>query len=187
MLSERFYIFTLLIDGIHKSIHKIKFDFAPEFGVKSVHIFWIYELYAHPNGLTSAELAGKSMISRSLVSREIEWLRDNGYIQMQENPRGKRKNYNARITLTEKGEELARRISNEALTIQNKANQGISEEELIAFYSTLEKFYQNLQGVISESENLESPPKNRTENASITDFTDQITEDLQKSLTNREN
>ena len=67
MIAERFYIFTLLIDGIHKCIHRIKFDFAPHFGVKSVHMFWIYELRDHPDGLTSAELAERTGLRIDLI------------------------------------------------------------------------------------------------------------------------
>jgi len=152
MIAERFYIFTLLIDGIHKCIHRIKFDFAPHFGVKSVHMFWIYELSSHPDGLTSAELAERSRISRSLVSREIERLRENGYVEIQETARGKRKNYSSPIRLTIKGRELADSICAEAMKIQERAGEGISEEELIIFYATLSKFYNNLRGVIQESD-----------------------------------
>ena len=76
----RFEKLALLIDGIHKSIHKIKIEAAPALGVKAVHVFWVYELLIHPEGLTSAELASKSMIDRSLVSREIEALKKGGYI-----------------------------------------------------------------------------------------------------------
>jgi DNA-binding MarR family transcriptional regulator len=152
MIAERFYIFTLLVDGIHKCIHRIKFDFAPHFGVKSVHMFWIYELRDHPDGLTSAELAERSCISRSLVSREIERLRENGYVEIRETARGKRKNYSSPIMLTEKGKELADNISREAMKIQERVSEGITEEELAAFYTTLGKFYHNLRGVIQSSE-----------------------------------
>ena len=75
METVRFEKFTLLIDGIHKSINKIKFDTAPYLGVKSVHVFWIYELSFHSEGLTAAEIAAVSMVDRSLISREIAALK----------------------------------------------------------------------------------------------------------------
>ena len=159
MLTERFYTFALLIDGVHKCIHRIKFDFAPCFGVKSVHMFWIYELQAHPEGLTSAELAGKSMISRSLVSREIERLLENGYVVLREAAHGKRKSYNSRILLTDKGKELAEQIRAEAIKVQNQANDGITEEELVIFYTVLKKFYRNLQKIICEKEGVQKNVK----------------------------
>ena len=155
MAADRFYIFTLLVDGIHKCIHKIKFDFAPDFGVKNVHMFWIYELGEHPDGLTATELAEKNMVSRSLVSRELEWLRDNGYITLQEHARGKRKNYNSRITLTQKGQALADHIRKKALHVQSRVNAGVSEEELTVFYSVLEKLYCNMQTIVRDSTDSE--------------------------------
>ena len=152
MIKERFYLFVLRINSISKYINKLKFDFAPQLGVKNVHIFWLYELYVHPEGLTASELATRAMISRSLISREIENLLENGYIQMQKNSKGKRMNYNALITLTEKGVELAKNVSKKGMEVQSRVNQGISEEDLIIFYSTLEKLQNNLKTLSEEWE-----------------------------------
>ena len=135
----------MLIDGIHKCINKIKIDTAPYLGVKSVHVFWIYELDRHPDGLTSAEIAAVSMIDRSLVSREIAALEKGGYV-VREGTGGKR-SYNARITLTDKGRELARTITRVVIDVQNSVNVGISGEELESFYSTLEKLYSNFSAL----------------------------------------
>ena len=146
--SVRFEKFTLLIDGIHKSISKIKFDTAPDLGVKSVHVFWVYELLLHPEGLTAAEIAAVSMVDRSLVSREIETLKRSGYVRAEEN--GKKRSYNSRYTLTESGVLLAERIKDEALRIQSAASAGISEEELESFYLTLEKLYGNFAALTTE-------------------------------------
>lgn len=147
MESVRFEKFTLLIYGIHKCINKIKFDIAPDLGVKSVHVFWVYELLLHPDGLTAAEIAAVSMVDRSLVSREIETLKKNGYVEVEDN--GKKRNYNARITLTEKGKDLAEKIKEEAVSVQVAADHGISEEELVSFYSTLEKLYSNFVNLVA--------------------------------------
>ena len=156
--QQRFYIFTQLIDGVHKCIHKLKIETAPYLGVKSVHIFWLYELYLHPEGLTAAELASRSMISRSLISREIEGLQEDGYIDIHENAHGKRKNYNSHITLTDAGKALAQSIMKEALSVQNAVRAGIDDQELEAFYSTLEKLYQNIKTVTKERENVDLIP-----------------------------
>ena len=141
MEAVRFEKFTLLIDGIHKSINRIKFDTAPYLGVKSVHVFWIYQLSLHPEGLTAAEIAAVSMVDRSLVSREIAALEKGGYVAREET--GKKRGYNARITLTEKGVELAERITEEAMSVQSRVGEGITASELAAFYVTLEKLYAN--------------------------------------------
>lgn len=137
----RFSKLALLIDGIHKSIHKMKLEAAPHLGVKAVHVFWIYELMNHDVGLTATELAANTMIDRSLVSREIEVLKKNGYVTASETS-GKR-NYNARIHLTEKGLLLAEQITDRVKRIQDEVDKGISKEELASFYSTLEKLSGN--------------------------------------------
>ena len=140
----------MLIDGIHKSINKIKFDTAPFLGVKSVHVFWLYELAMHPEGLTAAEIAAVSMIDRSLVSREIAALKRGGYVECEET--GSKRNYNARITLTEDGKQLAEKITREAIEVQSKVDAGITDEELESFYLTLEKLYKNFASISSHKE-----------------------------------
>ena len=147
MEAIRFERFISLIEGIHKSIGKIKFDTAPYLGIKSVHVFWIYELSLHPDGLTAAEIAAVSMVDRSLVSREIAALKKDGYVASEDT--GKKRNYNARITLTEKGKDLAEKITEEATRVQSMVDIGITEEELESFYSTLEKLYLNFASVTS--------------------------------------
>ena len=137
----RFAKLALLIDGIHKSIHKMKVEAAPHLGVKAVHVFWIYELMNHKEGLTATELASKTMIDRSLVSREIEVLKKKGFVRAEEGS-GKR-NYNARIFLTNDGILLADRILEKVKQVQDDVDKGISDEELDAFYKTLSKLSGN--------------------------------------------
>ena len=154
MESLRFEKFTLLIDGVHKCINKIKFDTAPDLGVKSVHVFWVYSLYKHPEGLTAAEIAATSMVDRSLVSREIEMLKKNGYVQFEQT--GKKRNYNSRITLTKSGVELAEKIQAEALGVQEAVGRGISAEDLELFYTVLEKLYYNFSSMIDDRHSVSS-------------------------------
>ena len=153
MESSRFEKFALLIDGVQKCIQKFKMIIAPALGVKGVHVLWIYELFIHPDGLTSAELAVKSNIDPSLISRELASLKRKGYITREATP-GKR-NYNSRITLTVEGKSLASKIQDMALKVQEKVNEGISACELEVFYSVLEKLYDNLESFIEETETQE--------------------------------
>lgn len=153
MEDSRFEKFALLIDGVQKCIQKFKMAIAPALGVKGVHVLWIYELFIHPEGLTSAELAVKSNIDPSLISRELASLKRKGYISREATP-GKR-NYNSRITLTDEGKALASRIQDMALSVQEKVNDGITADELTVFYSVLEKLYDNLENFIEKAETQE--------------------------------
>ena len=147
MQTERLETFVLLIDAIHKSINKVKNEITADCGVKSVHTMWLYELLVNSKGLTATELAAKSRIDRSLVSREIRELERGGYIAS--DSAGGKRSYNSRILLTERGKILARKISDAAYTVQQSVSKDISPQELISFYGVLEKIHQNLKNEIS--------------------------------------
>ena len=135
MEAERFEQFSSLISGIYRDIQKLKTKWTEPLGMKSVHIFWVYLLKNHPEGLTASELSRHSQSNRSLVSREIQELIDLGYIT----PEGKaqQRRYGQKLILTQAGKEIAKTISNASLEIQNKVNAGIPEEDLLVFYRTL--------------------------------------------------
>ena len=132
MENIRFEKFALLIDGVQKSIQKFKMTIAPTHGVKGVHVLWLYELFIHPDGLTSAELAVKSNIDPSLISRELAALKRKGYITREATP--SKRNYNSRITLTGEGKLLGKKIQALALDVQQEVGRGVSIEELAVFY-----------------------------------------------------
>lgn len=141
MNAIRFIPFTQMVDTTQKCIKRIEASFAPSFGIKSVHIFWLHELNQNPNGLTATELANRRMVDRSLISREMDDLKQQGLVEAQAS--GK-KNYNTRLTLTDKGREMAKRIDEAAFSIQQETSGHISEEELVGFYTTFEKLRDRL-------------------------------------------
>lgn len=142
MDTDRFLQFTQRIDAIQKAVQQIKLKYASIFGVKSIYLFWLCELLRHPAGLTPITLAKRLNIDRSLVSREIGELKKHGYISCVTDA-GKR-NYNTPIILTERGRALAERISEAGLTVQRRADFGLDEAELSAFYQISQKLLNNL-------------------------------------------
>ena len=150
MEAVRFERFITLIEGIRKSIGRLKDEVIPSFGIKNVHVMWLYRLSMHDEGLTSAELAAASTVDRSLVSREISSLKKNGYIEAL-GATGKR-GYKARWTLTEKGRQVAGKIRELALIMQEKAGEGIEPEALVSFYDTLEKIHSNFLGLTASED-----------------------------------
>lgn len=147
---DRFESFILLIDAIHKCINKIKTDIVSSGEIKSVHTMWLYELLRNPKGLTAVEIASKTMIDRSLVSREITSLIKAGFIKS-DSASGKR-NYNSVITLTEKGKAAAEEIADAALKVQNEVSSDVSADELSVFYSVLERLYRNISDIANKTE-----------------------------------
>ena len=53
---------------------------------------------------------------------------------------------------TEKGKKLAQQIVTEGMSVQNRVDEGISEEELASFYDTMNKLCNNLKIVAKERE-----------------------------------
>ena len=135
MHDERFEQFSNLISGIYRDIQKLKNQWTAPLGMKSVHIFWVYLLKNHPEGLTASELSRHSQSNRSLVSREIQELMDLGYVQAESGSRTRR--YAQKLILTEAGQKVASQISEVSLSIQNEVNAGIPEEDLRILYRTL--------------------------------------------------
>ena len=141
MEAERFEQFSSLISGIYRDIQKLKTKWTEPLGMKSVHIFWVYLLKNHPEGLTASELSRHSQSNRSLVSREIQELMDLGYVQAEKSSRTRR--YGQKLMLTESGRKIAQQISEVSLDIQNQVSAGIPEEDLIILYRTLGIIMQN--------------------------------------------
>ena len=133
--QERFEEFSSLISGIYGSIQKLKARYTAQLGLKAVHVFWIYLLREHPEGMSASELAAAGQSDRSLVSREIDDLFEKGIIFTRDGS-GKRR-YGWKLELTDKGRELADVISAVAAEVQDTVSRGIPEEDLVTFYRTL--------------------------------------------------
>ena len=149
MKEERFEQFSSLISGIYRDIQKLKTKWTEPLGMKSVHIFWVYLLKNHPEGLSASELSRHSQSNRSLVSREIQELINLGYVYAEETPKQRR--YGQKLRLTESGLAVAQQISDASLEIQNVVNAGIPEDDLITLYRTLKILMQNFHTLTDES------------------------------------
>ena len=149
MESERFEQFSSLISGIYRDIQKLKTKWTEPLGMKSVHIFWVYLLKNHPDGLTAAELSRHSQSNRSLVSREIRELIDLGYVAHVNT--SQKSSYGNKLILTESGMKIAQRISEASLDIQKKVNAGIPQEDLLILYRTLGILMENFHRLTEQS------------------------------------
>ena len=110
-----------------------------------MHTLWLYELLKSPPALTAAQLAAKSNIDRSLVSREVRFLIDGGYLSLAEG--AKQRGYNTRLQLTERGRAIAEKIERSALAVQECVGGCISTDELSVFYDVLLRISENLDNL----------------------------------------
>ena len=149
MDEERFEEFSTLISGVHGSIQKLKSRYAARLGLKPVHIFWLYLLRTHPDGLYASELAAASRSDRGLISRELDPLLESGVVYTQET--GERRRYGWKLRLTPRGEELAAIISSVAKSVQDSISDGLSETELRIVYDTLHTLSDGLDRLVEEN------------------------------------
>lgn len=146
--QERFEDFATLIGGIYGNIRRIKSAYTRQLGLKEVHIFWLYLLREHPGGLSASELAAAGKSDRSLVSREIDSLMEQGIICTREG--SGRRRYGWKLELTDKGKALAERISQVAMEVQDTVSRDIDRRELENFYKTLNTLYKNFERLARE-------------------------------------
>lgn len=152
MQEHRFAQFILAVDRLQKCVRELEMYYAPEFGVKGVHILWVDMLLSYPDGLTASELAAKCSINRSLVSREIGFLREQGYVTSVSG-----RGYNQPITLTEKGKNAAHAISERIKKIQDAVDTGVTKEELATFYRVMFALCQNFEVLTGDKDKEKTP------------------------------
>ena len=140
IMEGRFETFTVLLTKINRSIHKIKTEEMAEFNLKSPHVSCLYYLYRDKT-LTAKELSDICEEDKASISRSIDYLEKNGFITCSSMTV---KRYKAPLLLTEKGEEVARRISDKIEVIIRKAGEGLDAEKRRILYEGLDLISNNL-------------------------------------------
>ncbi|MFQ6723957.1 MAG: MarR family winged helix-turn-helix transcriptional regulator [Clostridia bacterium] len=148
-MEQRFEIFTLLITKIRRSITKIKTEEMAEFDLKSPHVSCLYYLYQSDGNMTAKEICDASDEDKAAISRSIEYLETNGYIECKCKTE---KRYKSPLYLTEKGKLVAEKIAEKVENIVNIASADMNIEERKKFYKNLTTISNNLQKICDEYE-----------------------------------
>jgi DNA-binding MarR family transcriptional regulator len=142
-LQDRFEIFTKLISKISRNIRRIKTEEVAEFDLKSPHVSCLYYLYKK-RGLCVTELADICDEDKAAVSRSIDYLEYNGYIECQND--GTRR-YKAPLLLTEKGNEVGAKIAEKIDRVLLLTSEGLDDNERKIFYKALNVVSENLERI----------------------------------------
>ena len=145
-MEERFQTFTVLIAGINRSIRKIKTEEMDEYNLKSHHVSCLYYLFKF-GGLTAKQLCDICQEDKAALSRSIEYLEKNGYI---ENNESVKKKYRSPLNLTEKGNLIGKNIAKKIDKILNLASDGLSEEKRKSLYEGLTLINNNLEKIVEK-------------------------------------
>ena len=142
-MQNRFETFTLLITSINRSIQRIKSEEMAEFDLKSSHVSCLYFLYKE-EPLTARDLCEICGEDKANVSRSIKFLEQNGFLVC-ESVEGQR--YLCAITLTEKGREIGRMLSEKIDAILNEASEGLTDADRQGLYRALNTISYNLNKI----------------------------------------
>ena len=138
-MNRRFQSFVTGITTCYKCIQRIKAMEMTEFGLKGAHAMCLFFLHQNPEGLTAAQLCQLCAEDKAAISRTLATLQQDGYIES----RGKR--YRATLQLTEKGQQMARRVDVLIAQWVSTGGDGLTEEDRATFYRVLEHISRNLR------------------------------------------
>ena len=145
-MDERFETFTVLINQISRSIRRIKAEQMESINLKGPHVSCLY--YLSKNGpLTAAELCDRCEEDKAAVSRSLDYLEQNGYLQI---PEGKR--YRRPLVLTQKGAAAGAEVSRRIDSIVALASCDVLEEDRLAMYRALSVISKNLEKIYQNKE-----------------------------------
>lgn len=145
-MDERFETFTVLINQISRSIRRIKAEQMESINLKGPHVSCLY--YLSKNGpLTAAELCDRCEEDKAAVSRSLDYLEQNGYLQI---PEGKR--YRRPLVLTQKGAAAGAEVSRRIDSIVALASCDVLEEDRLAMYRALSIISKNLEKIYQNKE-----------------------------------
>ena len=151
-MKDRFETFTILIAKISRNIRKIKNQEMAEYNLRSSHISCLYYLYSS-EGLTATDLCERCEEDKATISRSLEYLENNGYL-IREPEFAKR--YKGPLVLTEKGKEAGKKIADKIKSVLDEISTGLTEEERIAFYRSLNIISDGLETICNRLNEKES-------------------------------
>ena len=141
-MENRFSKFTLLISNINRSINKIKSAEMGRFDLKSSHVSCLYYIYKNSeSSLTASELCSLCDEDKGTISRALNNLEDNGYIECTYDSK---KKYRAKLFLTKKGCEIGQKIVKISDDIVEFASKDLSEKDRVILYKSLDNIACNL-------------------------------------------
>ncbi|MBQ3000225.1 MAG: MarR family transcriptional regulator [Oscillospiraceae bacterium] len=144
-MEARFETFTVLINRISRNIRKIKNQEMAEYHLRSAHISCLYYLYI-TTGLTATELCERCEEDKATVSRSIDYLEAEGYLLCE------KKRYKSPLLLTQKGQEVGKKIADKIALVLEEISDGLSEEERLSFYRSLSVISGSLDAVAQKYE-----------------------------------
>ena len=134
MDNERFTPFVLIIERITKNIKRIADMEMEQYGLRSSHVMCILQLAKSERGLSSSALADACGVDKAFISRITSELLEKNYIVKEVVPD---KKYKTSFLLTEKGEEVNKKMNEVINSRIESVDKHVSMKKLNKFYEVL--------------------------------------------------
>lgn len=144
-MQNRFETFTVLMNRINRNIKKLKNNEMAEYDLRSAHVSCLYYIYSLEKA-TATDLCERCEEDKATVSRVLDYLETNGYI-IREGESARR--YKSLISMTEKGAEIGKKISQKIDDVLETVGKELTEEERLAFYNSLSKISESLEKAVN--------------------------------------
>ena len=146
-MIERFEKFSLAIAEINRCWHKIAGEELAKYSLMASHVTYLLTLYRYPEGLTAPKLAELCDRDKADVSRMLSILEEKGLVT--KDGIGSNR-YRGRLRLTAEGQAVAKELSHRAELAVEQAGEGLTEENRVIFYDSLDTITKNLRRICQE-------------------------------------
>jgi len=136
--------FFVISQRIKKTYDKMWTDVRKEYELTQNEIIVLLLLKNNPDLDTSADIAEYCSLSRSLVCKSVEELMKNGYLLVKTDRKDRRYQH---LILTSNADKVLSKLQQMRERLWSIQKEGITEEEIDAFYLVLLKMRRNLEKV----------------------------------------
>ena len=139
---DRFEPFTLSIFSISRYWNKIATEEMKKYGLRGAYALSLVMLASYEGRITAAKLADLCQRDKADVSRALSAFHKEGLLEPVSGTK-----YRVTPVLTDKGRELAAKISGRASVALQQAGQGLSDEMRENMYRSLDLIAANMKEI----------------------------------------
>ena len=147
-MITRFSQFTAYISELYWMIQKIEREEMEALGLKGPQAECLVAMSRRREGITAAELSTLCEKDKSAISRSISDLVSRGLVIRQGST------YRALLRLTEEGRKIAEQVNRKVALAVYRAGKGLTEEDRVALYESLERISCNIKKISQEGLSL---------------------------------
>lgn len=145
-MLTRYERFTAAVFGIGRSIRRIEGEEMKFHGLKGSHAPFLVVLYKNPDGVTATKLCDVCAKDKAAVSRALAEMEEKGVVKKESVI-----NYRARLTLTEKGKEIAAAVCRRVEDVVSVAEKNLPPELREPVFRALDLIADDLNAIQIEN------------------------------------